>query len=77
MSGRDYFAGVHVIISMARLRALPTLATGAGTHVILRTRLPLFSRVYVEKDRGGWGRGKLNPMHVLVYMSTAVCMHEV
>ena len=53
----DYFAVVHVIISMARLRALPTLATGDFTHVILRTRLPIFSLVYVEKDREGWERG--------------------
>ena len=53
----DNFAVVHVIISMARLRALPTLATGDFTHVISRTRLPIFSLVYVEKDREAWGQG--------------------
>ena len=67
--GATNFAVVHVIISMARLRALPTLATGDVTHVISRTRLPLFALACVEKDRGGWGRG-----YSLIFMRISISM---
>ena len=58
MSGHDSYLRSYT--SVARLRSLPTLATGDITHVILCTRLPLFSLACIEKDRGDWGQGYIS-----------------